>query len=133
MVFIMRIWGTNIVGEFIGTASEHVINVAHQYLLISTIFYFFLGQIFIYRNALQGMGETFFPFMACLFELFARVFAAIYLSIKFGYIGMFYAVPIAWICASSIMFVGYFGSTKYIILKVKKQIHMKLVENPTTF
>lgn len=133
MAFIMRIWGTNIVGEFIGTASEHVISVAHQYLLISTIFYFFLGQIFIYRNALQGMGETFFPFMACLFELFARVFAAIYLSVKFGYIGMFYAGPIAWICASSIMFVGYFGSTKYIILKVKKQIYMKLIENPTTF
>ena len=126
MALIMRLWGANIVGTFIGSASEHVINVAHQYLLISTIFYFFLGQIFIYRNALQGMGEAFFPFMACLFELFARAFSAIYLSVKFGYIGMFYAGPIAWICASSIMFVGYFGSTKHIILKVKKQIHTKM-------
>ena len=126
MAFVMRIWGTNIIGAFIGSASDHVINIAHQYLLISTIFYFFLGQIFIYRNALQGMGETFFPFMACLFELFARAFSAIYLSVKFGYIGMFYAGPIAWICASSIMFVGYFGSTKYIIKKVKRKILIDL-------
>ena len=61
MAFVMRFWGTNIIGAFIGTATKEIINIAHSYLLISTIFYFFLGQIFIYRNALQGMGETVFP------------------------------------------------------------------------
>ena len=50
MAFVMRFWGTNIIGAFIGTATKEIINIAHSYLLISTIFYFFLGQIFIYRN-----------------------------------------------------------------------------------
>lgn len=117
MAFIMRFWGADIIGMFIGTATKEVINIAHQYLLISTIYYFFLGQIFIYRNALQGMGETLFPLLACVAELVMRSFAAVYLAIKFGYIGMFYAGPIAWISASSIMFFGYYRSIKHIMLK----------------
>ena len=126
MAFVMRIWGTDIIGAFIGTKSKEIIDIAHNYLLISTIFYFFLGQIFIYRNALQGMGETIFPLLACSAELVMRIFAAVYLAMKFGYVGIFYAGPIAWISASAIMFFGYFGSMKHIIYKVKCKLHMDL-------
>lgn len=128
MAGIMRFWGTDIIGAFIGTATKNIIDIAHQYLLISTIFYFFLGQIFIYRNALQGMGETLFPLMACIAELVMRSFAAIYLAIKFGYIGMFYSGPIAWVSASSVLFLGYFSSIKHIIYKVKEKLHTQLMK-----
>ncbi len=123
MAFIMRFWGTNIISAFIGSATKEIIDIAHSYLLISTIFYFFLGQIFIYRNALQGMGETVFPLLACIAELLVRSFAAVYLAVKFGYIGMFYSGPIAWVSASSIMFFGYFGSIKHILYKVRAKLH----------
>ena len=123
MAFVMRFWGTNIIAAFMGQATEDIINIAHQYLLISTIFYFFLGQIFIYRNALQGMGETLFPLLACVAELVVRSFAAVYLAVKFGYIGMFYSGPIAWISASTILFFGYLGSIKHIIFKVREKLH----------
>ncbi len=123
MAFIMRFWGTNIISAFIGTATKDIIDIAHQYLLISTIFYFFLGQIFIYRNALQGMGETLFPLLACVAELVVRSFAAVYLAVKFGYIGMFYSGPIAWVSASTILFLGYFRSIKHIVFKVKEKLH----------
>ena len=123
MAFVMRFWGTNIIGAFIGTATKDIIDIAHQYLLISTIFYFFLGQIFIYRNALQGMGETLFPLIACIAELAVRSFAAIYLAVKFGYIGIFYSGPIAWISASSVLFFGYLGSIKHIVFKVREKLH----------
>lgn len=122
MAFVMRIWGTDIIAAFIGTATNEIIEIAHKYLLISTIFYFFLGQIFIYRNALQGMGETLFPLLACIAELVMRAFAAVYLAIKFGYIGIFYSGPIAWISASSIMFFGYLWSIKQIVFKFRKQV-----------
>ena len=127
MALVMRYWGTDIIREFIGTATPEVIDIAHRYLLISTIFYFFLGQIFIYRNALQGMGETFFPLIACIAELVVRSFAAVYLAVKFGYIGIFYSGPIAWISASTILFFGYFGSIKYIIVKVREKLHNRLL------
>lgn len=122
MALVMRFWGTDIIAAFIGTATKEIIDIAHKYLLISTIFYFFLGQIFIYRNALQGMGETVFPLLACIAELVMRAFAAVFLSIKFGYIGIFYSGPIAWVSASSIMFFGYFWSIKQIIYKFRRHI-----------
>lgn len=129
MAFVMRIWGTDIIGAFIGTATKEIIDIAHNYLLISTVFYFFLGQIFIYRNALQGMGETLFPLLACIAELVMRSFAAVYLALKFGYIGIFYSGPIAWVSASTILFFGYLYSIKHIIYKVKNKLHSYLSDN----
>lgn len=129
MAFVMRFWGTNIIGAFIGTATKEIITIAHSYLLISTIFYFFLGQIFIYRNALQGMGETVFPLLSSIAELVMRAFTAVYLAIKFGYIGMFYAGPIAWVSASTVLFLGYLYSIKHIIYKIKNKIHSYLSNN----
>lgn len=129
MACVMRLWGTDIIGAFIGTTTRDITNIAHKYLLISTIFYFFLGQIFIYRNALQGMGETIFPTLACIAELVMRAFAAIYLAIKFGYIGIFYAGPIAWVSASTVLFIGYLYSIKHILYVTRNKIHEKLKNN----
>ena len=119
MAIIMRYFGADIVREFIGTASAEIIDIAHQYLLISTFFYVFLSQIFIYRNALQGMGEVVFPLVASVAELLMRAFAAVYLAIKFGYIGMFFSGPIAWVSACIILSFGYFRSIKPIVNKIR--------------
>lgn len=119
MAIIMRYFGADIVREFIGTASAEIIDIAHQYLLISTFFYVFLSQIFIYRNALQGMGEVVFPLVASVAELLMRAFAAVYLAIKFGYIGMFFSGPIAWVSACIILAFGYFRSIKPIVNKIR--------------
>ncbi len=119
MAIIMRYFGADIVREFIGTASVEIIDIAHQYLLISTFFYVFLSQIFIYRNALQGMGEVVFPLVASVAELLMRAFAAVYLAIKFGYIGMFFSGPIAWVSACVILSFGYFRSIKPIVNKIR--------------
>ena len=121
MALIMRFWGVDIIREFIGSATNNIIEIAHQYLLISTFFYIFLSQIFIYRNALQGMGEVIFPLLASVAELLMRAFAAVYLAIKFGYIGMFYSGPIAWVSGCIVLSFGYFGSIKPIVYKVKEQ------------
>lgn len=121
MAIVMRFWGADIIKEFIGSATPKIIDIAHQYLMISTFFYIFLSQIFIYRNALQGMGEAIFPLMASIAELLMRAFAAIYLAIKFGYIGIFYSGPIAWISACIVLSFGYFKSIKPIVYKIKEQ------------
>ncbi len=119
MAFLMRYSGCDIIEAFIGSATKEIIDIAHQYLLISTVFYFFLGQIFIFRNALQGMGETMYPLFSCIAELVMRSFAAVYLAIHFGYIGIFYSGPIAWVSAALILSLGYFLNLKKFILKAK--------------
>lgn len=119
MAFVMRHWGSDIVGIFIGAEKTSVIKIAHDYLWISTIFYFFLGQIFIFRNALQGMGKPLIPLTSSFAELIIRSFAAVYLAVQFGYYGIFYAGPIAWITASIIVSAGYFINIKKIMFKRK--------------
>ena len=58
-------------------------------------FYFFLSQIFIYRNAVQGMGIAMIPMFSGIVELILRTSAAVYLTEYFGYSGICYASPIA--------------------------------------
>ena len=47
MAFIMHYFGSDIVRIFIGDTKKEIIDIAQQYLFISTMYYFFLGQIFI--------------------------------------------------------------------------------------
>lgn len=107
MAFIMHFYGSDIVRVFLGSSNEEIITIARSYLFISTMFYFFLGQIFIFRNALQGMGQTIIPLTASTAELLVRSFSAMYLAVKFSYFGIFYAGPIAWVTASTIVAIGY--------------------------
>ena len=119
MTLTIHFFGSSIVGIFIGKSEHHIIEIARQYLWISTLFYFFLGQIFIFRNALQGMGEAVLPLAASIAELLVRSFAAVYLAVKFGYFGIFYAGPIAWISASVILAAGYFTNLLKIVKKAR--------------
>lgn len=121
MAFAMRYWGSDIVRLFIGDKSPEVIKIAHDYLWISTIFYFFLGQIFIFRNALQGVGRPLIPLTSSFAELMIRSYAAVYLAVKYSYFGIFYAGPIAWITASIILAAGYIINIK----KINKKFAIK--------
>ena len=125
MTLIIHFFGSNIVALFIGKGEHHIIEIARQYLWISTLFYFFLGQIFIFRNALQGMGEAVLPLAASIAELLVRSFAAVYLAVKFSYFGIFYAGPIAWITASVILAAGYFTNLLKIVKKARVNYNLQ--------
>ena len=96
MAFIMHFWGR------------------------SSLFYFFLSQIFIYRNALQGLGRATIPMLASVGELLMRGFAAVYLAVKFGYVGMFFAGPIAWVAASLVLAGGYYTNIHRFIREAQQ-------------
>ncbi len=110
----VRLIGENMIGIFIEDKNPQIINTAQAYLNISTLFYFFLGMIFIFRNALQGMGKATIPMAASVIELAMRSFAAIYLAKKLGYIGICYASPIAWIGAAIVVSSGYYLTVRQI-------------------
>ena len=96
-----------------------VISLARTYLKISVVFYFFLGQIFIFRNSCQGMGNSVSPMISSIVELLMRAFAAIYLTKIFGFVGLCFASPLAWIGGALTVSVGYFGT----IVKISKKIN----------
>ena len=78
-----------------------------QYLYISALFFPFLFVLFIYRNALQGVGKTFMPLMAGVTELLIRVVASLVLPKYFGYQGVILVDVLAWIGACTLLFISY--------------------------
>ena len=92
---------------FLENTDKQVIELSHTYLKVTTLFYCFLGQIFIFRQTLQGMGHSVLPMLSGFVELFMRAFAAIILASSFGFIGLCYASPIAWIGAFALLVGGY--------------------------
>ncbi len=104
----VRFGGEQIIGMFIPSgSSRHIVEVGCEYLNISTLFYFFLAMIFVFRNTLQGMGRSMIPLAAGFVELIMRSFAAIWLAAEIGYRGIFYAGPIAWLGAGLVVTIGY--------------------------
>lgn len=77
-----------------------IIDASLQYLKIAAAFFPFLFMIFIYRNVLQGVGRSFMPLMAGVFELVTRTIVAFTLPGVLGYTGVCLAGPLAWVSAS---------------------------------
>lgn len=105
---LVRYVGSEMIAIFLKDENPFIIRTGKAYLSISTLFYFFLGMIFVFRNTLQGMGKSIIPLIASFTELLMRSFAAIYLAHIMGYKGIFYASPIAWFGAAMVVMIGYF-------------------------
>lgn len=139
--FVIRNIGSDMIAMFVDTGNSSgdnnialIIDIGQQYLVISTMFYFFLGLIFVFRNTVQGIGKPILPLMSSITELCVRTFAAIYLAKVMGYRGIMYAGPLAWFAAGILVVCGYF----YYIRKFSKnnqfvwkmgEIRQKLKEN----
>ena len=71
-------------------------------------------MIFIFRNALQGIGHTFVPMMSGIYELVARTVGAFTFPYLFGYVGLCLAGPFAWIVAAIPLTIEYYKQIKVI-------------------
>ncbi len=101
------LFGTDFVKLFITDPDPKVLRYAQECLNWSALFFIPLGLIFIYRNALQGMGESFIPMMAGLFELIARSIVAFTLPHVIGYTGICLSDPAAWLSAAIPLAIAY--------------------------
>ncbi|WP_343101330.1 MATE family efflux transporter [Romboutsia sp. MSSM.1001216sp_RTP31141st1_G3_RTP31141_220114] len=104
---ILMTLGEYFVKLFVSNSDPNVISYATKYLTTVSFFFIPLSLIFIYRNALQGMGYTFVPMMAGVYELLARTIVAFTLPLAIGYTGICLAGPMAWLAASIPLFIDY--------------------------
>ena len=91
--------GKYFVMMFVSTPDAEILSYAQQVLNISAIFFIPLGLIFVYRNALQGIGDSFIPMMAGVYELVARAVVAFTLPKVLEFMGICLADPVAWFAA----------------------------------
>lgn len=84
-----------------------IYRASSRYLNISAMFFPFLYVIFLYRNALQGVGRTFLPLMAGVLELVIRCVASLTLPRHYGYDGVIISDVLAWVGASLMLIISY--------------------------
>ena len=97
---ILTLFGEFFISVFVSNADKEVLDTAKLYLTTISLFLIPLSLIFVYKNALQGMGYTFIPMMVGAYELVARTIIAFTLPVFIGYLGICIANPIAWFSAA---------------------------------
>lgn len=80
------------------TASEEkeIIDTASLYLRVNTSFYFVPAIICLFRNSMQGFGDSRTPVFSSSLELIGKVAIAFFLAPAIGYMGIIVAEPIVW-------------------------------------
>lgn len=82
---------------FMNADETAILTGSVQMIHIVSFFYIFLGAIWLYNNALRGVGYVKATIVSSVVELAAKVGLSIGLAQVFGYVGIWYAEPIGWI------------------------------------
>ena len=87
MILVIHLFGDMLIHIFIDASETEVMSAARTYFRAVAWCYPFLGSIFLYRNALQGLGYGLMPMMGGVFELIARAAIVAAVAGSFGYVG----------------------------------------------
>ena len=114
--------GKYFVRLFIENPTAEIFTYSQLVFNYSAVFFIPLGFIFVYRNVLQGMGESFMPMMAGVLELIARSIVAFTLPKYIGFTGICLSDPVAWVAASVFLMITYYKKMKKIEIENKEGI-----------
>ena len=106
-LIVVRLAGEPLARLFITGEERQIIDAALQYLNMITWFMPVLLGVYVFRNALQGMGYSRIAMFAGLFELAGRAFVAFTLVGPYGFSGAILANPAAWVMANLLLIPAY--------------------------
>lgn len=109
------VFGRTVLSLFVDPAEimrEQVLDVAQQYLNVMLGGLFILYLLYVYRSALQGMGDTLTPMVSGMAELAMRISAALILPALVGQSGIYFAEPAAWLGAELLLMFTYYYKIK---------------------
>lgn len=114
MVISMQIFGRSITALFVD--DENVIGMGATALKITSIFYLFLGIIYIIRGILNGVGDSFFALYNGIIEVIGRFTLPILMTMipLIGVWGLWWSVGIVWFISGFTAWLRYFTSRKKI-------------------
>ena len=107
MTALSLLLGEAFVSAFLEERAEESLAVGRQMLLICSPFFVPLGLIFVFRNALQGMGHSLMPMLAGVMEMVMRAGVAILLLPFWGVHAVYWGDPLAWVGAALLLIVSY--------------------------
>ena len=107
----MFLLGKSILSLFVSASEADgpaVLDIAVTYLRFMAAPLFILYFLYVYRSALQGMGDTFIPMLSGIVELIMRVSAVLVLPLLLGRTGLYFAESAAWTGATLLLGAGYY-------------------------
>ena len=84
---------------FVDRSETAVIDNAALFMRICNWFYPVLGLLTIFRYSIQGLGYSTLSMMSGVMEMIARCAVSLWLVPAFGFLGVCYGDPMAWIAA----------------------------------
>ena len=96
VVFITYPFTPQMVHMITALDNPFILQTSAQYLRINSTFYFITAIICLFRNAMQGFGDTKTPIFSSFLELMTKLVIAFFLAPKIGYFGIIISEPIAW-------------------------------------
>lgn len=108
---VILLLGRQIVRLFISGNPGDVnaaVDVAYHYLFVMGLSLFILYMLYVYRSALQGMGDTVVPMVSGIVELCMRVGVVLLLPLLIGRNGVYFAEALAWLGATVLLMITYY-------------------------
>jgi putative MATE family efflux protein len=128
MGLIFILFGDKLAGIFVGSDPQ-VVSMAHTYLIIVGSCFVLLATLLVVRQTLQGLGNSIVPTIAGIMELVMRVFAAIILSRFFGFYGLCFSHPLAWLGACVPMVIALIFALKKLNRKFLAEKKVEVQKN----
>lgn len=86
-----------LVGLIVATDAPEILGTATAYLRFDTLFYFVPAVISLFRNSMQGLGDTKTPVFSSFLELAGKILVVLFLTPALQYTGIILAEPCVWI------------------------------------
>lgn len=106
---------------FSSDVTDEIMDMSKQYLLWQGGFYIFLAIIFVYRDALQGIGRSALTMVGGMLEVAGRVVASLVFAKHFGFAGICASNPTAWVFVDIFLVIAYVVIL-HRILKKRRQL-----------
>lgn len=103
---------------FVSPTEIEILDYTEQFLHISCCFFPAVGLLCILRYAIQGVGFSNLAMLSGVSEMIARVLVSLFAVPAFGFLGVCFGDPLAWI-AADLFLVPAFG---YVYKKIKKRL-----------
>ncbi len=112
------------------TKDPQVVEIGKHYLLIVPVFYMVFATMFSIQGVMRGAGDTLVPMFFTIISLwFVRIPASYFLSLKYGAIGIWWGIPIAWTVGLILAF-SYYKTGRWKRKAVVKHPEKKTFDNP---
>lgn len=86
---------------------EEILSYGRTYMLVSGTCFIPLGQIFLFRNAMQSCGFSFMAMAGGIVELISRAIIASIASAKMSFLGVCAADPLTWLVTGIYFWIAY--------------------------